>query len=137
MGILSKLQTNGSNLTDLDGKTPSKYPGTSQYQKDLAVSQLDLDGKTPTKYDQVSKYQQMLSKSQLDLDGKTPAKYNQISQYQKDLAVSQLDLNGKTPIKYTDNLPKYWDYLIYLPILKTLSFIMEVRVILAMGQFLI
>jgi hypothetical protein len=79
MALLDKLQTQGSILTDLDGKTPSKYDGASQYQKDLATSQLDLDGKTPVKYDGAS-------------------------QYQKDLAISQLDLVN--PTKYLDNLPK-------------------------------
>ena len=50
MGLLDKLTTAGSSLTDLDGKTPLKYDGVSNYQKDLAASQLDLDGKTPIKY---------------------------------------------------------------------------------------
>ena len=50
MALLDKLQTQGSVLTDLDGKTPIKYDGTSQYEKVLASSQLDLDGKTPIKY---------------------------------------------------------------------------------------
>jgi hypothetical protein len=81
MGLLDKLTKAGSVLTDFDGKNPTKYTGTSNYQKDLATSQLDLDGKTPIKY-----------------DGK--------SNYQKSLATSQLDLEGKTPNKYTDNLPK-------------------------------
>jgi hypothetical protein len=79
MALLDKLQTQGSVLTDLDGKTPVKYDGASQYQKDLATSQLDLGGKTPVKYDGAS-------------------------QYQKDLATSQLDLVN--PTKYLDNLPK-------------------------------
>ena len=48
MALLDKLQTQGSVLTDLDGKTPVKYDGVSQYQKDLAISQLDLVN--PTKY---------------------------------------------------------------------------------------
>jgi hypothetical protein len=81
MGLLDKLTTKGSVLTDLDGKTPLKYDGASNYQKDLAASQLDLDGKTPLKYDGVSNYE-------------------------KSLATSQLDLNGKTPVKYSDNLPR-------------------------------
>jgi hypothetical protein len=81
MGLLDKLTKAGSSLTGLDGKTPVKYDGASNYQKDLATSQLDLEGKTPTKY-------------------------NGVSNYQKDLATSQLDLEGKTPNKYTDNLPK-------------------------------
>jgi hypothetical protein len=81
MGLLDKLQTAGSNFSAYDGKNPTKYDGVSQYQKDLATSQLDLEGKTPTKY-------------------------NGVSNYQKGLATSQLDLEGKTPNKYTDNLPK-------------------------------
>jgi hypothetical protein len=81
MGLLDKLTKAGSSLTGLDGKTPVKYDGASNYQKDLATSQLDLEGKTPTKY-------------------------NGVSNYQKSLATSQLDLEGKTPNKYTDNLPK-------------------------------
>lgn len=81
MGLLDKLTTAGSVLTNLDGKTPKAYDGVSNYEKDLATSQLDLNGKTPKSYDGVSNYE-------------------------KGLATSQLDLNGKTPIKYTDNLPK-------------------------------
>ncbi len=81
MGLLDKLTTAGSVLTDLDGKTPKSYDGISNYQKDLATSQLDLDGKTPKSYDGVSNYE-------------------------KDLATSQLDLNGKTPSKYLDNPPR-------------------------------
>ena len=75
MGLLDKLTTAGSVLTDLDGKTPVKYDGASNYKKDLATSQLDLDGKTPLQYDGVSNYQKSLATSQLDLDGKTPSKY--------------------------------------------------------------
>ena len=81
MGLLDKLTTKGSVLTDLDGKTPLKYDGISNYEKDLAASQLDLNGKQPLKYDG-------------------------ISNYEKDLAASQLDLNGKTPAKYSDNKPR-------------------------------
>jgi hypothetical protein len=75
MGLLDKLIKAGSSLTGLDGKTPPKYNGASQYQKDLATSQLDLDGKTPSKYDGVSNYQKSLATSQLDLEGRTPNKY--------------------------------------------------------------
>ena len=75
MGLLDKLTKAGSVLTDLDGKTPPKFGGASQYQKGLAASQLDLDGKTPLKYDGVSNYEKSLATSQLDLDGKTPSKY--------------------------------------------------------------
>jgi hypothetical protein len=49
MALLDLLKK-GSNLTEYDGKTPTSYNGTSQYQKGLATSQLDLDGKTPEKY---------------------------------------------------------------------------------------
>ena len=75
MGLLDKLTKAGSELTGLDGKTPPKYDGVSNYQKSLATSQLDLEGKTPPKYDGVSKYQKSLATSQLDLEGKTPSKY--------------------------------------------------------------
>jgi hypothetical protein len=78
MAILDKLQTQGSVLTDLDGKTPPSYDGVSQYQKDLETSQLDLNNKIPKKY-------------------------QGISQYQKGLIASQLDL--VKPTKYLDNLP--------------------------------
>ena len=50
MGLLDKLTKAGSVLTDLDGKTPPKYNGISNYQKALDASQFDLDGKTPPKY---------------------------------------------------------------------------------------
>lgn len=86
MGLLDKLQTQGSNLTALDGKTPTSYNQVSNYPQDLAKSQLDLDGKTPVSYNQVSNYTVDLAKSQLDLDGLTPT------------------IKGKYP--YLDNLPK-------------------------------
>jgi hypothetical protein len=75
MGLLDKLTKAGSELTGLDGKTPPKYDGVSNYQKSLATSQLDLEGKTPPKYDGISNYQKSLATSQLDLEGKTPSKY--------------------------------------------------------------
>ena len=86
MGLLDKLQTAGSQLTSFDGKTPSKYDGTSQYQKGLATSQLDLDGKQPLVYDKKSNYENDLAISQLDLNGLAPK------------------VTGKLP--YLDNLPK-------------------------------
>ena len=86
MGLLDKLQTAGSQLTSFDGKTPTKYDGTSQYQKGLATSQLDLDGKQPLVYDKKSNYATDLTVSQLDLNGLAPK------------------VNGKLP--YLDNLPR-------------------------------
>jgi hypothetical protein len=74
MGLLDLLNK-GSQLTQWDGKTPTSYDGASQYQQDLAVSQLDLDGKTPLAYDRLTQYQKGLAASQLDLDGKTPEQY--------------------------------------------------------------
>ena len=55
MGILDKLQKQGSNLTAFDGKTPNKYDETSGLVNadDQIVetdSRLDKDGKTPKKY---------------------------------------------------------------------------------------
>jgi len=75
MRLLDKLQTGGSALTGLDGKSPKKYDGASQYQKDLATSQLDLDGKKPLEYNRQTVQIAGLAKSQLDLDGRTPDKY--------------------------------------------------------------
>jgi hypothetical protein len=75
MGILDKLQTEGSLLTGLDGKTPTKYDGVSRYEQGLAESQLDLNGKKPLEYDRQTKQIAGLTKSQLDLEGKTPTQY--------------------------------------------------------------
>ena len=86
MGLLDKLQTAGSNFSAYDGKNPTKYDGVSQYQEDLAKSQLDLDGKQPLVYDRQSNYATDLAVSQLDLNGLTPK------------------VNGKLP--YLDNLPR-------------------------------
>lgn len=89
MGLLTKLQTQGSTLTNLDGSTPTGYydiGGVTNYPKQLAGSQLDLDGKKPVEYDQLTDYPEGLKKSQLDLDGLTPK------------------ITGKYP--YLDNLPK-------------------------------
>jgi hypothetical protein len=89
MGLLDKLQTQGSVLTNLDGSTPTGYydiGGVTNYPKQLAGSQLDLDGKKPVEYDQLTDYPEGLRKSQLDFDGLTPK------------------IAGKYP--YLDNLPK-------------------------------
>lgn len=89
MGLLDKLQTQGSVLTNLDGSTPTGYydiGGVTNYPKQLAGSQLDLDGKKSVEYDQVTKYPAGLAASQLDFDGQTPK------------------VPGKYP--YLDNLPK-------------------------------
>jgi hypothetical protein len=86
MGLLDKLQTAGSNFSAYDGKNPTKYDGVSQYQEDLAKSQLDLDGKQPLVYDRQSNYETDLAVSQLDLNGLAPK------------------VNGKLP--YLDNLPR-------------------------------
>jgi len=86
MGLLDKLQTAGSNFSAYDGKNPTKYDGVSQYQEDLAKSQLDLDGKQPLVYDRQSNYETDLAISQLDLNGLAPK------------------VNGKLP--YLDNLPR-------------------------------
>lgn len=78
--LLDLLTSKGSTLTGLDGKTPPSFNGASQYETDLAVSQLDLDGKRPLQYDRQTVQIAGLEKSQLDLNG--------------------------NPIKYLDNLPK-------------------------------
>ena len=52
MGILTKLQTQGSLLTNLAGSTPDKYSGVNSVlnPESLKGSQLDLEGKTPIYY---------------------------------------------------------------------------------------
>jgi hypothetical protein len=52
MGILTKLQNQGSIFTDLDGTTPQGFntKATVLNPQSLIGSQLDLDGKTPPKY---------------------------------------------------------------------------------------
>jgi hypothetical protein len=52
MGLLDKLTTQGSTLSNLDGKTPQPTPPTTTplNPKSLTGSNLDLDGKTPEKY---------------------------------------------------------------------------------------
>jgi len=55
MAILDKLQTQGSNLTKLNGTTPSKYNQESNLvntKNQIAASNsvLDLDGKKPVTY---------------------------------------------------------------------------------------
>ena len=65
MGILTKLTTQGSNLSNLNGATPPTMNGASDQSKlhnqysvngvPIVVSKpnpstLDLDGKTPSKY---------------------------------------------------------------------------------------
>jgi len=52
MGLLDKLTTQGSTLSELDGKTPKPLPTKTVplNPKSLKGSNLDLDGKTPSKY---------------------------------------------------------------------------------------
>tara|TARA_R110001592_G_scaffold240748_1_gene500933 strand:- start:276 stop:488 length:213 start_codon:yes stop_codon:yes gene_type:complete len=64
MGILNKLQTDGSNLSGFDGETPPSSPSQAEstLHKTYSIngtpnipgmpqpSQLDLDGVTPPKY---------------------------------------------------------------------------------------
>ena len=47
MGLLNKLEKQGSTLTDVDGGTPTKMDLSSQATKIFQKSQLDLDGKNP------------------------------------------------------------------------------------------
>jgi|688.fasta_scaffold793410_2 hypothetical protein len=52
MGILSKLQKQGSIFTNLDGATPEGFNTQVSVlnPKSLTGSQFDLDGKTPDGY---------------------------------------------------------------------------------------
>jgi hypothetical protein len=62
--LLNLLKSKGSVLTNLDGKTPPSFDGTSQYEEGLATSQLDLDGKRPLQYDRQTVQIAGLEKSQ-------------------------------------------------------------------------
>lgn len=75
MGLLNKLEKQGSTLTDADGGSPTKMDLSSQATKIFQKSQLDLDGRKPEQMDLSSKFEKDLALSQLDLDGKTPSKY--------------------------------------------------------------
>lgn len=75
MGLLDKLEKQGSTLTDVNGGSPTKMDLSSQATKIFQKSQLDLDGKKPEQMDLSSKFEKDLALSQLDLDGKTPSKY--------------------------------------------------------------
>jgi hypothetical protein len=52
MGILSKLQKQGSIFTNLDGATPNGFNTQTSVldPNSLTGSQLDLNGQTPSKY---------------------------------------------------------------------------------------
>ena len=75
MGLLDKLEKQGSTLTDADGDSPTKMDLSSQATRIFNKSQLDLNGKKPEQMDLSSKFEKDLALSQLDLDGKTPSKY--------------------------------------------------------------
>lgn len=52
MGLLNKLTTQGSLLTNTDGQTPTAYNQQVSVLNpaSLVGSQLDLDGQTPSQY---------------------------------------------------------------------------------------
>lgn len=76
MGLLDKLKSQGSVLTDLDGKTPTGFAGTAAQSK--LHDEYSING-TP-------RVRSTPKPSTLDWDGKTPT------------------IIGKYP--YTDNLPE-------------------------------
>jgi hypothetical protein len=76
MGLLDLLKL-GSKYTKYDGQNPDKYQGDTGWETrveaELAKSKLDLPAANV--YSQGSNYQNQLAKSNLDLDGQTPSKY--------------------------------------------------------------
>ena len=52
MGLLTKLQNQGSILTNLDGATPAGFNGQVSVlnPQSLVGSQLDLNGQSPSQY---------------------------------------------------------------------------------------
>jgi len=97
MSILNKLNTNGSNLSKLDGTTPN-IPNfaDSKLEGKLSngVSNLtNLSGTTPN----IPNFGGSKLHDQYSLDGSPDVP--------RKPSPSTLDLNGVTPKKYTDNLP--------------------------------
>lgn len=91
MGLIDKLQQQGSQLSTLNGQTPNNIDQIVPLNPEsLLGSILDLNGQTPTSYDQIGK-----------LSPDTP---QGLALFQN----STLDLNdGNGPTtKYLDNLPQ-------------------------------
>ena len=91
MGLLTKLTTNGSNLSINDGLTPNVNPLT------LKTSTLHSNGNPNQSYS--------LNGSNANIVG------NLVSQYQDGITnplklPSNLDLQGFTPSQYLNNLPE-------------------------------
>ena len=91
MGLLTKLTTDGSNLSINDGLTPNVNPLT------LQTSTLHSNGDPNQSYS--------LNGSNANIVG------NLVSQYQDGITnplqlPSNLDLNGLTPSQYLNNLPE-------------------------------
>ena len=66
MGLKDKLVNQGSNLSDLDGKTASQMPGANPQSR--LHYEYSINGQPPFNGSKPSP-------STLDLDGKTPSKY--------------------------------------------------------------
>jgi hypothetical protein len=90
MGILTQLQTKGSNLTAYDGATPPVNVGATKSSK------LHADGNLASYSLNGSNASDVIAAYNAYLDG-VP---NPLPQ------PSTLDLNGSTPSRYLDNLPK-------------------------------
>ena len=90
MGLLTKLTTEGSNLSKYDGATPPVNPLATKQSK------LHADGNQPGYSLDGSDFSDVNSAFQQYNDGVN----NILPQ------PSQLDLNGTTPPRYVDNLPE-------------------------------
>jgi len=95
--ILNKLQKNGSQLTELDGKKPLEYDKQTIQIGGLTKSRLSIDGLQPLEYDKQTIQIKGLTKSQLDLNGELPSRVYRIS-FGKKISL--------IPNKYVDNPPK-------------------------------
>ncbi len=71
MGLLNKLQTDGSDLTEYDGATPSVNPGT--LETSTLHDQYSLNGNPSMA--QMYFQSTLPNPAALDLDGVTPPKY--------------------------------------------------------------
>lgn len=90
MGLLTKLTTEGSNLSSYDGANPTVNPLATQQSK------LHADGNAPG-YSLNGANSNLVTTQYNGYEDGTP---NQIP------LPSQLDLNGNTPVQYLDNLPQ-------------------------------
>lgn len=76
MGLLDLLKL-GSKYTKYDGQSPDKYQGDTGWETrvNAELAKSALDPQDSIQYNRLTQYQNQLAQSNLDLDGQTPSKY--------------------------------------------------------------